>query len=132
MSNPEFTIVKNVPIPPRTIPTAGPRGSKYPIDSMEEGDCFPLEVKDRKEGQQKQSQFSGLAKTRGIKLITRYYSGEEGNEPPFEGVTAPCLGVWHGGPAEVKTKDDANADTEAGEASDASDEQAGDGFEVEL
>lgn len=129
MTSPAFTVVKNIPIPPRTIPNAGPRGSMYPVDDMEEGECFAVSVDSPKQARQKQSQFSGLAKSRGIRLVTRFYSGEDGNDSPFEDTPAPCLGVWHGGEAEAKpAKDDANADADAGEASDASDEGEDDEF----
>ncbi len=137
-----FTIESGVAIPARTIPNAGPRASKYPVDQLQEGQGFavPLGTYDendnftafapgsdeaQKQARQKQSQFSGLAKTRGIKLVTRYFATQEDN--PFTSVAAPCLGVWHGGPAEQKDgdnakADDANADVaeKGNEASDAS------------
>lgn len=99
-----FVIESGVALPPRTIPNAGPRESKYPVDSLQEGQAFAVPVTDEKQARQKQSQFSGLAKTRGIKLVTRYFSGEEGSESPFANTPAPCLGVWHGGKATPKKK----------------------------
>lgn len=121
-----FTIESNIAIPARTIPHAGPRESKYPVDQLQEGQAFAVAVKDEKEARQKQSQFSGLAKSRGIKLVTRFFSGEEGSASPFANTPAPCLGIWHDGKAVPKAPKapksaDANADATntGGEASDA-------------
>ncbi|MES2704815.1 MAG: hypothetical protein V4649_19400 [Bacteroidota bacterium] len=82
-----FTINKGIAIPPRTIPNAGPRQSKYPLDDMEQGDSFDIVVESEKQARQKQSQFSSLAKTRRIKLVTRYLAAEG------------LLRVWHDGDA---------------------------------
>lgn len=119
-----FVIESGIAIPPRTIPNAGPRESKYPVDKLTKGQAFAVVVKDEKEARQKQSQFSGLAKSRGIKLVTRFYSGEEGSKSPFPSTPGPCLGVWHDGPATPKpAKDSADANAAAtdngSEASDA-------------
>lgn len=121
MNAPAFTIANNIAIPARSVPNAGPRESKYPVDDLEEGQAFAVPVESTKQARQKQSQFSGLAKTRGIKLVTRFIEKDEDN-PGFEGITAPFLAVWHAGPAPQKD-DDANADTAedtGGEASDTS------------
>lgn len=98
MNDPQFVVERGVAIPPRTIPNAGPRESKYPVDNLKEGEAFAVSVKDEKEARQKQSQFSGLAKTRGIKLVTRYFQSDS----PFANVQAPCLGVWHAGTRTAK------------------------------
>jgi hypothetical protein len=82
-----FVIQKGIAIPPRTIPNAGPRQSKYPLDEMEQGDSFDITVEGEKQARQKQSQFSSLAKTRRIKLVTRYLAAEG------------ILRVWHDGDA---------------------------------
>lgn len=82
-----FQISKGIAIPPRTIPNAGPRQSKYPLDDMEPGDSFDIPVEGDKQARQKQSQFSSLAKTRKIKLVTRYLAAEG------------LLRVWHDGEA---------------------------------
>lgn len=132
-TQPLFQIESAVPLPPRTIPNAGPRESKYPVDQLQEGQAFAVPVKDEKEARQKQSQMSGLAKTRGIKLVTRFF--REGEQSPFASTPAPCLGVWHGGKADEKKADagtaaatDANADAgNAGEASDTNAAAAQDG-----
>lgn len=93
-----FTIESGVAIPARTIPSAGPRESKYPVDKLVQGQAFAVPVTDEKQARQKQSQFSGLAKTRGIKLVTRFFA----KDSPFASVPAPCLGIWHDGPAVAK------------------------------
>lgn len=112
---PLFAIEGGVPIPPRTIPNAGPRDSKYPVDQLQEGQAFAVPVKDEKEARQKQSQMSGLAKSRHIKLVTRFY--RDGEQSPFANTPAPCLGVWHGGKADPKArKPKANAATDANAA----------------
>ena len=112
--NVAFLVRKAVPLPPRTIPTAGPRQTKYPLDSMEEGDAFGITVTDEKQARQRQSQFSALAKSRGIKVSTRFFAAD--NEVTAAlGVAAPCLGVWHMGlPVEGEEAGDANANAEAG------------------
>ncbi len=92
-----FVINKGIAIPPRTIPNAGPRQSKYPLDDMEQGDSFDIEVTDEKQARQKQSQFSSLAKTRRIKLVTRYLAAEN------------LLRVWHDGDAPEAVATDAEA-----------------------
>lgn len=126
-----FTIESNIAIPARTIPHAGPRESKYPVDQLQEGQAFAVSVRDEKEARQKQSQFSGLGKSRGIKLVTRFFSGvSDETQSPFASTPAPCLGIWHMGKAEPKAPKapkataegaDANADASntGGEASDA-------------
>lgn len=96
-----FTINKSVPIPPRTIPNAGPRQSKYPLDDMEKGDSFDISVDSEKQARQKQSQFSSLAKTRKIKLVTRYLSAEN------------VLRVWHDGEAAADAPAATDADVAA-------------------
>lgn len=93
-----FTIEENVALPPRTIPNAGPRESKYPVDTLQPGQAFAVPVTDEKQARQKQSQFSGLAKSRGISLVTRFFA----ENSPFKNTPAPCLGVWHDGPAKPK------------------------------
>lgn len=98
-----FLVRKAVPLPPRTIPNAGPRTTKYPLDSMEAGDAFGISVESEKQARQRQSQFSALAKSRGIKLSTRYFA--EANEVTEAlGVEAPALGVWHMGAADEGTE----------------------------
>ncbi len=93
MSDFEFTIDDNIEIPKREA-AFGPRGSKYPIDELEEGQSFAVHVEvseagvvNRKDGTTKhltlaettkrkaaqlQSMFSSLAKKRGITLLTRF------------------------------------------------------------
>lgn len=103
-----FEIEDGVAIPARTLPNAGPRESMYPLDNLQKGQGFAISLADAKDGdfskasRQKQSQMSSLAKTRKISLITRFFDGSEGNESPFKSVAAPCLGVWHDGPAKEK------------------------------
>lgn len=106
----EFTINKGVAIPPRTIPNAGPRQSKYPLDEMTPGDSFDIPVESEKQARQKQSQFSSLAKTRKIKVVTRYLSAEG------------LLRVWHDGEATEEA-----TEAEAAEAA----ELEGEGAEAE-
>ena len=122
-ANAVFTIESGIAIPARTIPNAGPRESKYPVDQLQEGQAFAVPVRDEKEARQKQSQFSGLAKTRKISLVTRFYSGEGENVSPFPNTPAPCLGIWHNGAAKPKKvkKADANeaADSEASDTASA-------------
>jgi hypothetical protein len=152
MTNPNvnFVIESGVALPPRTIPNAGPRESQYPVDKLTQGQAFaiPLGTYDEagnftafaagsdealKQSRQKQSQMSSLARTRNISLVTRYYSGVGESQSPFSNVPAPCLGVWHDGPAKEKKprkskKADGNADAgNAGEASAAGTSQADDG-----
>lgn len=91
---PVFVIEDSVAIPARTIPNAGPRESKYPVGELNVGQGFAIPVKDEKESRQKQSQMSSLARSRNIKLQTRFFSGEDGNVSPFKSTPAPCLGVW--------------------------------------
>jgi hypothetical protein len=106
-----FLVRKAVPLPPRTIPNAGPRTTKYPLDGMEAGDAFGIHVESEKQARQRQSQFSALAKSRGIKLSTRYFA--EANEiTEALGVEAPALGVWHMGEA---TEAEAGAEGDDGE-----------------
>lgn len=113
MNNAVFVIEDNVAIPARVLPNAGPRESMYPIDKITQGQCFAVSLAEAKNGEdgtpdygklarQKQSQFSSLAKSRGISLVTRFFDGSEGNESPFKSTPAPCLGVWHDGPAKPK------------------------------
>lgn len=109
-NTPVFTIEDGVAIPARTLPNAGPRESMYPLDSLKEGQAFAIPVADSKASRQKQSQMSSLAKTRGISLITRFFDGSEGNQSPFPSTPAPCLGVWHGGPAKEKKPRKSKAD----------------------
>lgn len=121
MSEIAFVIEDGVAIPPRTVPNAGPRESKYPVDALKQGQSFAIALgtygedgsftqfaagseEAEKQARQKQSQMSGLAKNRKIKLLTRYYSGVEGLESPFASVKAPCLGVWHDGEAKPKQR----------------------------
>lgn len=110
MNSAVFVIEDNVAIPARVLPNAGPRESMYPIDKIVKGQCFAVSLADAKPGEdgkpdygklarQKQSQFSSLAKSRDISLATRFFDGSEGNESPFASMPAPCLGVWHDGPA---------------------------------
>lgn len=99
--SPVFTIANGIAIPPRTIPNAGPRDSKYPVDELQEGQAFFVNVTDEKQARQKQSQFAGLARPRGIALITRYIADEK-TDPGFkaaygDAVVYPILAVWHGG-----------------------------------
>lgn len=122
-ANTAFLVRKAVPLPPRTIPNAGPRSSKYPLDGMEPGDAFGISVESEKQARQRQSQFSALAKNRKIKLSTRYFA-EDNEVTEALGVTAPALGVWHMGAAE---EGDAGAEGDHGEAV----EPAGD-EEIEL
>ena len=103
-----FTINKGVAIPPRTIPNAGPRQSKYPLDEMEQGDSFDIPVESEKQARQKQSQFSSLAKTRRIKLVTRYLAAEG------------LLRVWHDG------------EPVAGEATEATEAEQAEAAELDL
>lgn len=99
-----FQINKSVPIPPRTIPNAGPRQSKYPLDEMEKGDSFDIPVDSEKQARQKQSQFSSLAKTRKIKVVTRYLAADG------------LLRVWHDGEAAADAPEATEAEqAEAGE-----------------
>lgn len=122
MSEVLFVVESGVALPPRTIPNAGPRDSKYPVDQLQEGQSFAIPLGNynedgsftafaggseeaEKQARQKQSQMSGLAKNRGIKLTTRYFSGADAdNASPFASVKAPCLGVWHAGKATKKEK----------------------------
>lgn len=121
MTEATFVIESNIAIPPRTIPNAGPRDSKYPVDQMEEGQGFAIPISGadaeaiEKSARQKQSQMSGLAKARGIKLVTRFYPGGEDGASPFASVPAPCLGVWHGGKADPKKPKAKKADGEQAE-----------------
>lgn len=99
--SPVFTIANGIAIPPRTIPNAGPRDSKYPVDELQEGQAFFVNVTDEKQARQKQSQFAGLARPRGISLITRFIADEK-SDPGFkaaygDAVVYPILAVWHGG-----------------------------------
>lgn len=120
MSEVTFVIESGVALPPRTIPNAGPRESKYPVDQLQEGQSFAIPLGEwdgdvfkpfaagseeaEKQARQKQSQMSGLAKNRGIKLSTRYFA----DESPFGSTPAPCLGVWHAGKAKPrKAKEEA-------------------------
>lgn len=120
MSEVTFVVETGVAVPPRKIPNAGPRESKYPVDRLQEGQAFaiPLGTHNEdgsftafaagsedaeKQARQKQSQMSGLARNRGIKLTTRYFSGaDEASQSPFSSTPAPCLGVWHAGPAKPR------------------------------
>lgn len=111
-----FAVVKSVPIPARTVPQAGPRTSKYPIDDFNEGEAFAVSVASAKEARRKQSQFSALAKKRNIKLVTRTILRDADN-PGFEGVTVPFLAVWHDGAADAEQAP-AEAQAEADEAAD--------------
>lgn len=104
MNAPTFTIAGGIAIPNRTIPNAGPRDSKYPVDDLQEGQAFWVNLdaaNGEKQARQKQSQFAGLAKSRGIKLVTRYIA-DESTDPGFkaaygDAVQYPILAVWHGG-----------------------------------
>lgn len=101
MNTPVFQIANGIAIPARTIPNAGPRDSKYPVDDLQEGQAFFVNVTDEKQARQKQSQFAGLAKSRGIKLVTRFIASEA-TDPGFkaaygDAVTYPILAAWHGG-----------------------------------
>lgn len=115
MNTAAFVIEDGVAIPARVLAGAGPRESMYPVDSLKEGQGFGVSLltgdpeKDTaeaitKRARQKQSQFSSLARSRKITLVTRFFDGSEGNESPFKSVAAPCLGVWHGGPAKEKAQ----------------------------
>lgn len=108
-----FIIEDNVAIPARVLPNAGPRESMYPIDQLVKGQGFAVSLANTKAGadgvvdygkaaRQKQSQFSSLARSRDISLVTRFFDGSEGNESPFKSTPAPALGVWHDGPAKAK------------------------------
>lgn len=98
-----FLVRKAVPLPPRTIPQPGPRTTKYPLDQMEAGDAFGISVESEKQARQRQSQFSALARSRKIKLSTRYFADD--NEYTEQlGISAPALGVWHMGPADEGTE----------------------------
>lgn len=119
-ANTAFLVRKAVPLPPRTIPNAGPRTTKYPLDSMEAGDAFGISVESEKQARQRQSQFSALAKSRGIKLSTRYFA-EDNEVTEALGISAPALGVWHMGEA---TAEDAGAEDEAGNAVEAAEDDA--------
>lgn len=123
MNNAVFVIEDNVAIPARVLPNAGPRESMYPIDKIVKGQCFAVSLAEAKSGEdgtpdygklarQKQSQFSSLAKSRNISLVTRFFDGSEGNESPFASMPAPCLGVWHDGPAKPKKEKKAKPATE--------------------
>lgn len=106
MNAPVFTIAKGVAIPARTLPTAGPRESKYPVDDLQPGDAFAVVCRDEKEARQKQSQFSSLARTRKISLVTRIITKHEDN-PGFtdaegNGLAVPFIAVWHDGAAKPK------------------------------
>lgn len=127
MNDAIFQIEQGIAIPARTIPNAGPRESKYPVDKLQPGQAFAVPVKDEKEARQKQSQMSGLAKTRGIKLVTRFF--RDGEQSPFANTPAPCLGVWHGGEAEKKAEGEqaeGTADTNADDQQDATQVEASD------
>lgn len=93
-----FLVRKAIPLPPRTIPNAGPRQTKYPLDDMEAGDAFAIPVDNEKQARQRQSQFSALAKSRGITVSTRFFATDNDTTKGL-GVAAPCLGVWHLGDA---------------------------------
>lgn len=103
----EFKIEEGVEIPKREM-NFGPRGSKYPLLDMKEGQSFALQIVG-KEGQkdgkgnpltakedalrkarQKQSYFSSFGKRNGIKVVTRFNEADG------------TLRVWHDGKAEAK------------------------------
>lgn len=115
MSNVQFLIEDNIPIPKREV-EFGPRGSQYPIAEMQPGQSFrvPVEgeegaqyettdketgvkttvtltaVEDaKKKATQKQSYFSSMGRKLGIRVVTRYFA-----EDPEYG---PHLRVWHDG-----------------------------------
>lgn len=103
-------IVTNVSIPSKAVSLA-PRQSIYPVDDIikagigaafaielrgtnEDGTQFLLDEEGLKKlASQKQSQISGLAKTRKVDFTTRLLDTQELAEP--FGVTAPALGVWY-------------------------------------
>ena len=135
MSNVQFLIEDNIPIPKREV-EFGPRGSQYPIADMQPGQSFRVPVvgeegaqyttKDKETGvettvtlsaaedakkkaSQKQSYFSALGRKLGIRVVTRYF----GEDPEY----GPHLRVWHDG---YRTAEDDAAD-EGGEEVEASD-----------
>lgn len=110
-----YLVRKAVPLPPRVIPNAGPRTTKYPLDDMEAGDSFAISVDNEKQARQRQSQFSALAKSRGIKVSTRFFPTDNEYTAGL-GVAAPCLGVWHMGEAEEGEEAGEAAATEAAAA----------------
>ena len=127
MSNIQFLVEDNIPIPKREV-EFGPRGSQYPLEQMSEGQSFrvPVDgvegtiVKDKETGEereltitedakkkasQKQSYFSSLGRKLGISVVTRYF-GEDAEYGPH-------LRVWHNGP---RTENDEGQADEGGEA----------------
>mgnify|MGYP003433254095 CR=1 FL=1 len=104
-----YLVRKAVPLPPRTIPNAGPRQTKYPLDDMEAGDSFAIPVDNEKQARQRQSQFSALAKSRGIKVSTRFFPTDNAYTAGL-GCAAPCLGVWHMGEADEAEAETAEAE----------------------
>lgn len=110
MSEFNVKIEDGIEIPKREV-NFGPRGSKYPLLTMKEGQSFALQIvgKDgvknkagevltaaqdaERKARQKQSYFSGFGKRNGIAVVTRY-KPETGE-----------LRVWHGGKAEEAAPD---------------------------
>lgn len=82
---------------------------------MEAGDSFAISVDNEKQARQRQSQFSALAKSRGIKVSTRFFPTDNEYTAGL-GVAAPCLGVWHMGEAEEGEEAGEAAATEAAAA----------------
>lgn len=103
-------IVTNVSIPSKAVSLA-PRQSIYPVDAIiaagigaafaielrgtnEDGTQFLLDDEALKKlASQKQSQISGLAKTRNVDFTTRLIE-DQATADAF-GVTVPALGVWY-------------------------------------
>jgi hypothetical protein len=127
MSQVQFVIEKNIPIPKREV-EFGPRGSQYPIEQMEVGDSFrvkivgatdatdkdgnPLSVAEdaKKKASQKQSYFSALGRKLGVKVATRYFAEDA--------EYGPHLRVWHDGP---RTAEDDASEVELDEQAAAGD-----------
>ena len=97
MNTSQFPVFGGLAIPPRkNIGSSAPRETLYPLDSLEVGQMFPVQITG-KEGQftnkkdgtkvaltlaedilrkarQKQSQIAALAKRRGISVESRFYA----------------------------------------------------------
>lgn len=125
MSNVQFVIEDNIPIPKREV-EFGPRGSQYPIEQMNPGQSFVVPVYGeegqqdkegnvlsvaedaKKKASQKQSYFSALGRKLGIKVVTRYFADDAQH--------GPHLRVWHDGfrTAEEQEADEQNEGADEG------------------
>lgn len=109
------SVVTGIAIPTKAVSLA-PRQSIYPVDAIiaaGEGSAFGIELRGengvllddaglKKLASQKQSQISGLGKTRDAEFTTRLIEDQE-TASAFN-LTAPVLGVWYTGKRKVKAK----------------------------